>query len=228
MVLMEYYLPAGALDLLQRVREGGVVLDYVVARMDQDPSDERVLRELVEATVAGFAALRGLESDRDVEVASIPGARISVDDFYGWGIDRRRRRVMRRGWELCREHPERYTGEPLESGTPLMIPWVWSDEPTTPIESSPGGRMFGYVLAFLEPPYDLRMPPDEAVELFFSIDELLLGGPDDATEIWRFESGMWPPEAWSPYFEGNWFGGCVWTVRRSQDEVTVIGAAASD
>jgi hypothetical protein len=58
-----HYLPDGASDLLRRAREGGVVLDYIVAKTEADPADGSVLRNIVAVTVAAFAANRGLPFD---------------------------------------------------------------------------------------------------------------------------------------------------------------------
>lgn len=133
------------------------------------------------------------------------------------------------GYDLLRQDPARYRGEPTESGlVPIHVPWVWSNNPDTPVEVPQGGRAFGYATAFLEPPYGIRLRPQAAQELFLAIDDAFLKNPDENSEIWRFESGYFPEDAWSPYFEWNWWGSCIWTVRTGPNELVVVGASASD
>jgi hypothetical protein len=41
----------------------------------------------------------GLDPGGEIDPSSIPGKRITVDEFYGWGVDREKRRVMMLGNE---------------------------------------------------------------------------------------------------------------------------------
>jgi hypothetical protein len=230
-VELDYLLPDGSLELLTRARKGGIVLDYIVARSDQDLNDVRVLREIVDVTVAGFCALRGLPTDTEVDVDSLPADRITVDEFYGWRFDRARRRLLIEGRELFEEDRERYIDEPTEGIRQIHIPWVWSDTPRIPYTGSIAVDRSGYADAFLDPPYRLHLRPREAADLFLVIDDLLLGQPNDSTEVWRFSSGGSGPileDAWSPYFLGSLIVSCVWTIRRDAEELVIIGSSASD
>jgi hypothetical protein len=152
-----------------------------------------------------------------------------VDEFYGWRVDRERRRVLMLGYDLVKRDPDRYqVGEPNEFGAvPLRAPWIWSNDPDQPVDIQRVGES-GYGDAFLFPPYPITLQPRAAQDLFFAIDDTLLRHPDAETEIWKFESGWYPEDAWSPYFEGNWWGTCMWTVRTEPHEVIVIGASATE
>jgi hypothetical protein len=101
------------------------------------------------------------------------------------------------------------------------------NDPDEPVDIERVGQS-GYGGAFLYPPYDITLLPRAAQDLFFAIDDRLLKRPDAETQIWKFESGWYPEDAWSPYFEWNWWGSCMWTVRTGPGEVVVIGASASD
>jgi hypothetical protein len=41
--------------------------------------------------------VRGVDPGPEIDSSSIPGDRITVDEFYGWGVDRERRRVLMLG-----------------------------------------------------------------------------------------------------------------------------------
>jgi hypothetical protein len=135
------------------------------------------------------------------------------------------------GYHLVNEDPAgSQEGGRNESGSvPLRTPWIWSDDPNEPIEIDTIHE-FAYWDAFLEPPYGITLPPRAAQDLFFAIDDVLLKRPGPETDIWHFTS-EWDPEGgacWSPYFEWNWFGCCMWTVRTGPHQVIVNGASATD
>lgn len=130
---------------------------------------------------------------------------------------------------MTKRDPARHqAGEPNELGVvPFRTPWIWSNDPDEPVDIEHVGQS-GYGGAFLQPPYPITLQPRAAQDLFFAIDDALLRSPDGETEIWKFESGWYPEDAWSPYFEGNWWGTCMWTVRTGPHEVVVIGASATE
>jgi hypothetical protein len=227
---LEFLDPGEARDLLEQAWAGGVVLDYVPVRSQEDLGDGEVLRRVVLFTARGLCVVRGLDPGPEIDPSSIPGNRISLDEFYGWGVDRERRRLLMSGDHLLRRDPARYQeGGPNEFGViSLRTPWIWSNDPDQEVEIEQAVRQFGYGLAFLDPPYSITLEPRAAQDLFFAIDDTLLGSPDAETEIWKFESGWSPEDAWSPYFEENWWGSCMWTVRTEPDEVVVIGASATE
>lgn len=226
---MEFVDPGDARGLLIEAWAGGVVLDYVIVACDEDPGDGETLRRVVLFTARGLCAVRGLLQGPEIDPSSIPGRRIPLDKFYGWRIDRQRRRVLMLGHDLVKKDPDRYQqGEPNEFGVVYFrTPWIWSDDPDEPIEIE-GVGVAGYGDAFLEPPYSITLQPRAAQDLFFAIDDALLKRPDAETEIWKFGSDWEPEGAWSPYFEWNWWHSCMWTVRTGRREVVVIGASASD
>jgi hypothetical protein len=198
---------------------------------DEDLGDGEILRRVALFTARGLCVVRGLDPGPEIDPSSIPGDRITVDEFYGWGVDRRARRLMMKGDHLVKMDPDRYRrGEPNEFGVvSLDTPWVWSDRPDEPVDVQSVGES-GYGGAFLRPPYDITLHPRDAQDLFFAIDDALLRSPNAETEIWKFES-EWDPAGgacWSPYFEWNWWHTCMWTVRTGPQEVVVIGASASD
>jgi hypothetical protein len=226
---LEFLDPGEARGLLEQAWAGGVVLDYVRVRSEEDLDDGKSLRRVVLFTARGLSVVRGLDPGPEIDPSSLPGKCISVDEFYGWRVDRKRRRLLMLGHHLVKEDPGRYqVPEANEFGVaPLRPPWVWSDDPDRPVDVE---RIVasGYGDAFLEPPYPITLPPRAAQDLFFAIDDTMLGHPDMKMDIWRFESGWDPDDAWSPYFEGNWWGTCMWTVRTAVDEVVVIGASATE
>jgi hypothetical protein len=171
---------------------------------------------------------RGLDPGPEIDPSSIPGHRITADEFYGWRVDRERRRVLMRGDDLVKRDPDRYTVGTYEFGVYFRTPWIWSDEPDEPVDIEPVGDA-GYGNAFLEPPYSITLQPRVAQDLFFAIDDALLKRPGAETEIWKFES-EWDPHGacWSPYFEYMWWYSCMWTVRTGPHDVVVIGASATD
>lgn len=134
------------------------------------------------------------------------------------------------GYHLVNEDPAgSQEGGRNESGSvPLRTPWIWNDDPNEPIEIDTIHE-FAYGDAFLEPPYGITLPPRAAQDLFFAIDDVLLKRPGPETDIWHFTS-EWDPDGgacWSPYFEWNWFGCCMWTVRTGPHQVIVIGASGN-
>jgi hypothetical protein len=226
---LEFVDPGENRDLLLRARAGGVVLDYAIVASDEDLGDSEILRRVVLFTARGLCVVRRLSPGPEIDPSSIPGNRITEDEFYGWGVDRRARRLLMQGGHLVERDPVRYqVGEPNEFGVVYFrTPWIWSNDPDEPVDNERVGYS-GYGGAFLCPPYDITLLPRAAQDLFFAIDDRLLKHPDAETEIWKFESGWYPDDAWSPYFEWNWWGSCMWTVRTGPREVVVIGASASD
>jgi hypothetical protein len=226
---LEFVDPGDARGLLVQAWTGGVVLDYAIVASEEDLGDIEILRRVVLFTAQGLCVVRGLYVGPEIDPSSIPGDRITVDTFYGWGVDRRARRLLMLGYDLVKKDPSRYkAGEPNEFGVvPFRTPWIWSNDPDEPVDIERVGQS-GYGGAFLQPPYPITLQPRAAQDLFFAIDDRLLKRPDAETEIWKFESGWYPEDAWSPYFEWNWWRSCMWTVRTGPREVVVIGAAASD
>lgn len=94
----------------------------------------------------------------------------------------------------------------------------------------PSGTGWGYAEAFVSPPYGLRLSSDEAEEIFLGLDDDLLLRPGGNIEAYRWTSHWDPqgPEVWAPYFEYQWWGGCVWTLRLTPTRILAIGASASD
>jgi hypothetical protein len=227
---LEYLDPGDARGLLEQAWAGGVVLDYIPVTSEEDLGDGVTLRRVVLFTARGICVVRGLDPGPEIDPSTIPGHRITVDEFYGWRVDRERRRVLMLGNDLVKRDSDRYqVGEPNVFGTvPLRTPWIWSDNPDEPVDIERLGQA-GYGDAFLEPPYSITMQPRTAQDLFFAIDDALLKRPDAETEIWKFES-EWDPmgACWSPYFEWMWWFSCMWTVRTGPHDVVVIGASATD
>jgi hypothetical protein len=227
-VSLEYVDPGEARGLLEQAWAGGVVLDYVPVTSEEDLSESEVLRRVVLFTARGLCVARGLDPGPEMDPSSIPGHRITLDEFYGWRVDRERRRVLMRGDDLVKRDPDRYTVGTYEFGVYFRTPWISSDEPDEPVDIEPVGDA-GYGNAFLEPPYSITLQPRVAQDLFFAIDDALLKRPGAETEIWKFES-EWDPHGacWSPYFEYMWWYSCMWTVRTGPQDVVVIGASATD
>jgi hypothetical protein len=227
---LEYLDPGEARGLLEQAWAGGVVLDYVPVTSEEDLGDGEILRRVALFTARGLCVARGLDPGPEIDPSSIPGNRVTVDEFYGWRVDRERRRVLMLGDDLVKRDPDRYqVGEPNEVGdVHFRTPWIWSNDPDTPLDIEHVGES-GYGDAFLFPPYPITLQPGAAQDLFFAIDDALLRSPDADTEIWKFES-EWDPmgACWSPYFEWMWWHSCMWTVRTEPYEVVVIGASASD
>ena len=181
---VRFDLPGDALELLIRARSVGVALDFVIVRTENDLSQANVLRELVDVTIAGFAAARGLPLVTVTDPAAIPGGPITVEEFYGWRFDREHRRSLLRGFELVATDRARYSGETDERGfTQLHVPWVWSDDPMTPVDPPLADEHTTYADSFLDPPYPLQASPKDVADLLLAIDEALLKRPDDSTEI---------------------------------------------
>jgi hypothetical protein len=225
---LEYIDPGEARGLLEQAWAGGVVLDYVPLISEEDLGDGEVLRRVVLFTARGLCVARGVDPGPEIDPSSIPGDRITLDEFYGWRVDRERRRVLMLGDDLVKRDPDRYTVGQHEFGVYFHTPWIWSDEPDEPVDVERVGES-GYGDAFLEPPYSITPRPRAAQDIFFAIDDVLLQRPGAKTEIRQFVS-EWDPmgACWSPYFEWNWWHSCMWTVRTGPHEVVVIGASASD
>jgi hypothetical protein len=94
--------------LLEQAWAGGVVLDYVPVTSEEDLGDGETLRRVVLFTARGLCVARGLDPGPDIDPSSIPGHRITLDEFYGWRVDRERRRVLVRGDDLVKRDPDRY------------------------------------------------------------------------------------------------------------------------
>ena len=227
---MEFVDPCEAGGLVEQAWAGGVVLDYVPVTSEEDLGDGEVLRRVVLFTARGLCVVRGLDPGPEIDPSSIPGKRIALDEFYGWGVDRERRRVLMLGNEVVTRDFDRYQvwqAEQLQRGL-SPHPWIWSNDPDQLVDVEPVGES-GYGRAFVDPPYPITLQPQAAQDLFFAIDDALLGHPDAETEIWQFES-EWDPmgACWSPYFERMWWHSCMWTVRTGRHEVVGIGASATD
>jgi hypothetical protein len=225
---LEFLDPGEARGYLEQASAGGVVLDYVPLTSEEDLGDSEVLRRVVLFTARGLCVARGLDPGPKIDPSSIPGHRITLDEFYGSRVDRERRRVLVRGDDLMKRDPDRYTVGKHEFGVYFRTPWIWSDRPDEPVDVERVGEA-GYGDAFLEPPHSITMQPRTAQDLFFAIDDALLKRPGAEAEIWKFES-EWDPmgACWSPYFEWMWWFSCMWTVRTGPHDVVVIGASATD
>lgn len=93
----------------------------------------------------------------------------------------------------------------------------------------PSGTGWGYAEAFASPPYGLRLSLAEAEEIFLGLNDELLASPGEDIEAFRWTSHWDPagPDVWAPYFEYQWWGCCVWTLRVA-NRILAIGASASD
>lgn len=105
---MEYVDPGEARGLLEQAWAGGVVLDYVPVISEEDLGDGEILRRVVLFTAQGLCVVRGLDPGPEIDPSSIPGHRITVDEFYGWRVDRERRRVLMLGYDPVKRDPDRY------------------------------------------------------------------------------------------------------------------------
>ena len=193
--------PGEARSLLEQAWAGGVVLDYVPVTSDEDLGDGEVLRRVVLFTARGLCVVRGLDPGPEIDPSSIPSKRITLDEFYGWGVDREAHRVLMLGNDVVKRDFDRYqvwSAEQLQRGL-SPHPWIWSNDPDQLVGVEHVGDS-GYGGAFLQPPYDITLQPRAAQDLFFAIDDALLRSPDADTEIWKFES-EWDPmgACWSPY-----------------------------
>jgi hypothetical protein len=128
--------PGDARGLLVQARAGGVVLDYAIVASEEDLGDIEILRRVVLFTARGLCVVRGLPPGPEIDPSSIPGDGITVDTFYGWGVDRRARRLLMLGDDLVKKDPARYqAGEPNEFGVvPFRTPWIWSNDPDEPVD----------------------------------------------------------------------------------------------
>jgi hypothetical protein len=82
-----------------------------------------------------------------------------------------------------------------------------------------------YAGAFADPPYSVKLDPRELQDLFLAVDEVILHRPTDRTHILFWRGGRW-----SDYFLAglDWWGAWATTLNRSDDEIVVICASASD
>ena len=147
-----------------------MVLDYVPLTSEEDLGESEVLRRVVLFTARGLCVARGLDPGPEIDPSSIPGHRITLDEFYGSRVDRERRRVLMLGDDLVKRDPDRYTVGTYEFGVHFRTPWIWSDKPDEPVDIERVGEA-GYGDAFLEPPYSITMQPRTAQDLFFAIDD---------------------------------------------------------
>ena len=128
---LEFVDPGEARSLLEQAWAGGVVLDYVPVTSEEDLGDGEVLRRVVLFTARGLCVVRGLDPGPEIDPSSIPGHRITLDEFYGWRVDRQGRRVLMLGDDLVKRDPDRYEvwrAERVQSGS-SPHPWIWSNEP---------------------------------------------------------------------------------------------------
>jgi hypothetical protein len=80
-VSLEFVDPGDARGLLKQARAGGVVLDYVPVTCDEDLGDGEILRRVAHFTARGLCVVRGLDPGPEIDPSSIPGDRITVDEF---------------------------------------------------------------------------------------------------------------------------------------------------
>jgi hypothetical protein len=158
---LEFVDPGEARSLLEQARAGGVVLDYVPVTSDEDLGDGEVLRRIVLFTARGLCVAYGLNPGPETDPSSIPGKRITVDQFYGWGVDRGQRRVMMLGTEPVTRDFDRYQAWQAEQQRRGLSPhpWIWSDDPDQLVDVDRVGES-GYGRAFVDPPYRLRCSPE--------------------------------------------------------------------
>jgi hypothetical protein len=114
---LEFLDPGEAPGLLEQAWAGGVVLDYVPLTSEEDLGESEVLRRVVLFTARGLCVARGLDPSPEIDPSSIPGHRITRDEFYGSRVDRERRRVLMRGDDLVKRDPDRYTVGKYEFGS---------------------------------------------------------------------------------------------------------------
>jgi hypothetical protein len=220
-------------DLLVRAREGGVVLDY--ALLDHgadDAAPENVHREAAIMAVGVWSPARGVPPI-DVDPERVPGRRIGVEEFYGPLFKRQERRLLLPAASHVRKHWQDRRKEGWEppgprGGGPFSL--AGDEDPEHAITIPYEGWVWGYAQAFVSPPHPLRLPPLEAQEIFFSLNDELLGDPADDIEAFLWTSHWDPdgPDVWAPYFEWNWWGGCVWTLRTAPTRILAIGASATE
>jgi hypothetical protein len=163
---LEYVDPGEARGLLEEAWAGGVVLDYVPVISEEDLGDVEILRRVVLFTARGLCVVRGLDPGPEIDPSSIPGHRITVEEFYGWRVDRERRRVLMLGYDLVKRDPDRYqvwSAEQLQRGL-SPHPWIWSNDPDQLIDVERVGES-GYGGAFLEPPYSITLQPRAAQDI---------------------------------------------------------------
>ena len=129
---MEFVDPGENRDLLLRARASGVVLDYSIVASDEDLGDSEILRRVVLFTARGLCVVRRLSPGPEIDPSSIPGNRIIEDEFHGWGVYRRARRLLMQGGAPDREIPpdtkwesrtgsESFTSEPRGSGPTIRM-----------------------------------------------------------------------------------------------------------
>jgi hypothetical protein len=218
-------------DLLRRAREGGVVLDY--AELEFGPAEaepEDIHRQGAIAAVRAWSPQRGVPFV-DIDPAVVPGRQIGVDEFYGRLFDREGMRLLvPAGAAVSRYWQDRRLAHSAPSGYgPYM--WAGDEDPMQAVFFPYEGRLWGYADAFVDPPYHLQLPPVETQEIFLGLDDQLLGRPDESLEAFVWECPEWDPKSgqvWAPYFEYNWWGGSLWTLRTTPSRILAIGASASD
>ena len=128
---LEFVDPGEARSLLEQAWGGGMVLDYVPVTSEEDLGDGEVLRRVVLFTARGLCVVRGLDPGPEIDPSSIPGHRITLDEFYGWRLDRQGRRVLMLGDDLVKRVPDRYEvwrAERVQSGS-SPHPWIWNPAP---------------------------------------------------------------------------------------------------
>ena len=83
----------------------------------------------------------------------------------------------------------------------------------------------GYLHAFVDPPYGLRLSPEKVQRIFDTLNEHLFGGFTDDLEIFRWSTD------WSNFFADGleWWGAYWWTIHdRTRGIVSVLAASATD
>jgi hypothetical protein len=220
-------------DLLVRAREGGVVLDY--ALLDHgadDTAPESVHREAAIMAVGVWSPLRGVRVV-DVDPERVPGQRLTADEFYGPLFKRQERRLLLPAASHVLKHWQDRRKEGWEPPGPRgggPFSFAGDEDPNHAITIPYEGWVWGYAEAFVSPPHSLQLPPLEVQDIFLRLNDELLGDPAGDIEAFRWTSHWDPhgPDVWAPYFEWNWWGGCVWTLRTAPSRILAIGASATE
>lgn len=215
--------------LLERVREAGVVLDFMMLAATNDGGVESQHREAAATFLHLISAEYGL--DHAVRLPGLSGRRISVDDFYGWHFDRgaRRLRIAAKG-SYVDARTELYQSQPGVKGSLSHElgsgPYRWCDD------DDPNNAMWirdemacAYAHAFVDPPYSVRAQPADLEVLFLAVDDMVLQRPGDDAEIWWWEGGDWA-DYFLPGLE--WWGAWICTIRTTPGRFVAIGASSSD
>jgi len=215
--------------MLTQARDAGVVLDYMVMTTAGEREAETRHEQAATTFLQAISEEQGL--DKEIRQPGLVGRQISVDDFYGWHFDRVARRLRlpapddyAEAWlELYRSHEGIKASLAFELG---YGPYHWADD------EDPNNAMWvrdeitcTYAHAFSDPPYSIRGSHADLEQLFLSIDEEVLQGPDDGTEIWWWDGGDW-----ADYFLAGLecWGAWVCTLRTSSNRFVAIGASSSD